>query len=202
MESESAKDIFSDVYSDEWQADFKKKDELLSQHFEKITPEEYYRQIFGSVESPSKLLLKDAGKYKSAKNYSDAEKYSAEHSNVCLYLQSFYKGLPPKYKNVDTCYGFVVELDNVRSACLPALIAKISKIDQQPNMLVSSGNGIHAYYLFSEPFQFYAYTSVISRLEFARYNPTTRRVVMNAIMQVYNRLCDLYEDNNISYKNK
>jgi len=44
MESETANDIFSDVYSDEWQADFRKKEELLSKHFSKITPEEYYRE--------------------------------------------------------------------------------------------------------------------------------------------------------------
>ena len=195
MESETANDIFSDVYSDEWQADFRKKEELLSKHFSKITPEEYYRQIFGSVESPSKLLLQEPGQCKNVKNFKQAEEYLAEHEHVSLYLQSFFKNSLPKIALIDKCFGIVVELDNVRSARLPDLITKISSIDLKPSMLVSSGNGIHLYYLFSEPFDFFSFTSTICMLGYIK-----REDVFEVVKQVYNKLSDLYVDEGIGYK--
>jgi hypothetical protein len=101
----------------------------------------------------------------------------------------------PKIALIDKCFGIVVELDNVRSARLPDLITKISSIDLKPNMLVSSGNGIHLYYLFSEPFDFFSFTSTICMLGYIK-----REDVFEVVKQVYNKLSDLYVDEGIGYK--
>lgn len=195
MESETAKDIFSDVYSNEWQTDFSKKKELLDDSFEKITPEQCYRQIFGDVSMPCKLLVQEIEKTKNAKNFSEVEKYLAEFSGVCVYLQDFFRNLTAKYRNINKYYGFVVDLDNVRSAVLPEIIAKIKTVAHKPNIIVSSGNGIHLYYLFSEPFDFYSYTYVVSMLDYRK-----RQDVFNIVKQVYDKLCDMYEDDRFGYK--
>lgn len=200
MKSGSATEIYSDVYSDEWQKDFREKENTLNCFYEPITPAEYYQRIFGSKECSCNLLLKESGKFKTARNFVEAEKYLADNSEVCLYLQTFYNNIKPTYQYIQKCYGFVVELDNVRSKNMIDLKLKMFDIKFKPNILVSSGNGIHLYYLFSEPFEFYSYTYVISALNFSRYNPTTRRSVMNSVMQVYGKLCDLYEDDSIGYK--
>lgn len=97
----------------------------------------------------------------------------------------------PKIALIDKCFGIVVELDNVRSARLPDLITKISSIDLKPNMLVSSGNGIHLYYLFSEPFDFFSFTSTICMLGYIK-----REDVFEVVKQVYNKLSDLYYSGN------
>ena len=195
MESESAKNIFSDVYSDEWQSDFRKKEELLSSHFDKITPADYYQQVFGDEKVPCKLFVQEIEKYKFAKDFSAVEKYQADFRGVCVYLQSFFRNMTASHRNIDKYYGFVVDLDNVRSAGLPEVIAKIKNTSYKPNIVVSSGNGIHLYYLFSQPFDFYSFTYVVSMLDYRK-----RELVMKVVNQVYDKLCDMYEDDEVGYK--
>ena len=195
MKSGSAKDVFSDVYSDEWQTDFRKKEELLNSHFEKITSADYYQHIFKDVNAPCKLFIQEIDKNRNAKNLCEVEQYLAKFTGVCIYLQDFFKNLTAKHRYIGNYYGFVVDLDNARSDRLPELIDKITKLSHKPNIMVSSGNGIHLYYLFSEPFDFYSYTVAISMFEYRK-----RDEVFDVVKQVYDKLCDLYEDDNMDYK--
>lgn len=194
MQSEAATEIFSDVYSDAWQKDFRAKEGILNDAFESITAAEYYQRIFGSTDNACHLLLKEAGKFKTAKNFKEVEEYLADNNEVCLYLQSF-KNFRPTYRNIRHCYGFVVDLDNVRSACLDELVLKISNMQYKPNILVSSGNGLHLYYLFSEPFNFGAYTEAVSMYEYVKRTET-----FHVVKAVYNKLADFFEGETISYK--
>lgn len=190
---------------------------LLRHSFDEVSPDEFYRDIFGSGEldeenafTPHKYVgvavevtgkKKKNGKYLVRRytitddlNTIDELQYS---SNFCIVAPISYAGKTRKSEFARFMYALCIEVDELRQTKtnewqgLDDLIhqCKNNRIPT-PTYIVSSGNGIHLYYVFKKPIPLFK--NVVNSL--VKY----KRVMTKKIWNKY--ITDLYREKDIQYE--
>lgn len=145
--------------------------EYLTQYFDEVTPKEFYRGIFPTGELQEKGVMND-GKYNAiaieimsddskvhTKRYTitdDLEQIDklVQHKNFILLSPISYCGKSREAKNARFIYALAIDLDGVNKVQnMVDLFHQIDVADflPRPTYVVSSGNGLHLYYVFKEP---------------------------------------------------
>lgn len=152
--------------------------EYLCSNFEEIYAEEFYRDIF-SYDLQEKGVFDD-GKYNGILvevDNSSGEKKILRHTvtndldkirevctrdNFCLMSPISYVGKARKSENARLLYAIAIDLDGIiikdnEPTGLDTLIHQIENISRipKPTYIVSSGTGLHLYYVFEEPIKLY-----------------------------------------------
>jgi len=188
-----------DVNSPEWVLDFESKNQRLGQIYKATPAKEIYRTIFGDLTKELPLFLRDIKKTVVAKDYDDILKYIEEYDTVFVYLQEFMNSYSRAHDSIESLYGFIVDIDGVRSRNLNEIMELIDHAPLKPNLIVSSGNGVHLYYLFEHPFQFYGYTYVTAIASFHANIELSRKGAFNIIKKVHKGVCNWYKKKNQDY---
>ena len=188
-----------DVNTPEWIADFEMKNSILGSLFKETSAIDIYEKMFKDMTVERPLFIGDLEKPKIAKNYDDIQKHIEEYNTVFVYLQEFRKSYSRKHISIDSIYGFIVDIDSVRSHNIQEIIDLIKVAPLKPNIVVSSGNGLHLYYLFDKVFQFYNYTYSIALYSYMANIVANRRSVFKVVKDVYKEVCGWYEKKGSSY---
>lgn len=159
----------------------------LEQYFDEVSPREFYRMIFpegeldtkdsftkgkytGIAVGVSKVKKKD-GRPKT-KRYSvtddlDVVDEVCATDDFCIMSPISYAGKERTSVNARFLYAFAVDLDRIRVNGTEPVglenlwVAQIERMDRipKPTMIVSSGSGLHLYYVLTEPIALFQDTS-------------------------------------------
>jgi hypothetical protein len=149
-----------DFKSPHWIQDYCEKNDLLSQTYEEVDPADIYIELFGSLEKKCTLLLDpdDESKIRViSQKYEDILETVMVRDTVFFYPQFFYSGptydpklqYRKKKENLTGLNCFIVDLDKADINRLPSVIEMVKDLPIQPNYIISTGGGIHLYYVFS-----------------------------------------------------
>lgn len=152
--------------------------DYLAQYFDEISPLDFYRDIF-SFDFQKKGMMED-GKYNgiiveifkddfekriyrhTVTSDLDKIKEVVSRNNFCLMSPISYIGKTRESVNARLLYALAIDLDGVRvidndPIGLRTLFHQINKINRLPNptYIVSSGTGLHLYYVFKKPLMLY-----------------------------------------------
>jgi hypothetical protein len=145
--------------------------EYLSTYFDEVSPMEFYRGIFPEGELQKKgasgdlkynaiaVELLPKGEKRNTKRYTitdDLEKINelVEHDNFILLSPISYVGRSREAKNARFIYALAIDLDGVKKeGNMIDLFHQIQNVSYLPcpTYVVSSGNGLHIYYVFEKP---------------------------------------------------
>ncbi len=154
----------------------------LDKHFDRVEPKEFYRDIFDNdLQKKGKEYYND-GRYvgiavevgkdeegnKKVLRHTitdDLDKIDemCSRNNFCLMSPISYVGKTRSSENARVLYAIAVDLDGIRidesgyAIGLHEMFYQIEKIDRlpKPTYIVSSGTGIHLYYVLEEPLLLY-----------------------------------------------
>lgn len=188
------------VYTTEWAQDFDVKNKILEQRYTAITAQEVYNIIFGDLTIERPLFLRDIKKPVIAKGYDEIVKYIEEYDTVFVYLQEFRKSYSRGHESIDIIYALVVDLDGVRSHNLHEVLELVESAPLKPNLIVSSGNGVHLYYLLEEPFPFYDFTYATAFASYSANIVLSRKGAFNLIKRIHRNVCNWYRKKDQDYK--
>ncbi len=140
--------------------------EYLYNYFDEVTPKEFYRDVF-PVGSLEKKGVYEKGKYnaiavKINKKHINRYIVTDELSQIDTLLKSkdfiiispiTYCGRTRKSENARFLYGLAIDLDGIETEQhIRDLFFQIeNEVQPKPTYVVSSGSGVHLYYLFKEP---------------------------------------------------
>lgn len=173
----------------------------LYNFYEEVNPKEFYRFIFKEGELQNKGIYEE-GKYngiiievsneKRKNNKSkilrhtltdDLDKINEviKRDNFCLMSPISYVGKTRESRNARILYALTIDLDgvivkeNVNPIGLKTLFHQIHNIDRIPNptFIVSSGTGLHLYYVFDRPIMLFP--NVIK--EFQKYKRRLTQII-------------------------
>lgn len=162
-------------------------EEWLDRYFDELSPREFYRMIFPEGELDTKDSF-TKGKYTGiavgvskekkkdgrpkTKRYSvtddlDAVDEVCATDDFCIMSPISYAGKERTSKNARFLYAFAVDLDKIRVKGTEPVglknlwLAQIEKVHRipKPTMIVSSGSGLHLYYVLTEPIALFQDTS-------------------------------------------
>ncbi len=153
------------------------RSQYLRKYFDEVEPEEFYRYIFGNGELQDKGIY-EKGKYNGIAIEMTTEKrkngkpkilrYSitndldiidelVTHDNFILMSPVSYAGKTREGKNARMIYALAIDLDGVNTdQQISDLFYQMdgrgpSNHLPEPTYVVSSGNGVHLYYIFEKP---------------------------------------------------
>ena len=145
--------------------------DYLAQYFDEVTPKEFYRSIFPMGELQEKGVMNDR-KYNAiaievmpddseiqTKRYTITDDLDqidklVKHKNFILLSPISYCGKSRESVNARFIYALAIDLDGVNKVQNMAdLFHQMDVADflPRPTYVVSSGNGLHIYYVFKEP---------------------------------------------------
>ena len=138
-----------------WIEELSYKNSMLDNEFEPATQEELYVDLLGSIDTKCDLLLNRAFK-RSGVKFNELQSYIDENHNVFIYTQSFDTYFrdtyyPKCYEALQNWYAIVVDVDDVRSEHLESILYKIKAAPIKPNYILSTGGGLHLYYMLRQP---------------------------------------------------
>lgn len=194
------KTVKMDINTPEWVQDFEIKKQMLGQRYMATEAQEIYNIIFGDLTKERPLFLRDIKKPIIAKGYKDILKYIEEYDTVFVYLQEFRKSYSRAHSSIDSMYALVVDLDGVRAHNLHEVIELVEKAPLKPNLIVSSGNGVHLYYLLKEPFPFYCFTYVSAIASYDANIQLSRKGAFKVIKEIHKAICSWYRKPDQDYK--
>ena len=167
------------------------KEYFLEKHFQEVGYKEFYRDIFpvGTFENKGKYedgkyngiaveIHNDKGGGQRTFRHiitDDLERIDSmvDRDNFCLMSPISYAGCHRTQKNARYLYALVIDLDGIKTKSnITVLMEQIEKGEKlkkivwglpKPTYLVSSGTGIHIYYVFKKPIPMYK--SYINELE-------------------------------------
>lgn len=145
--------------------------DYLEQYFDEVSPRQFYRGIFPQGELQEKGVTGDM-KYnaiaievlpkeskRNTKRYTITDDLDmidelVEHENFILLSPISYVGKSREAKNARFIYALAIDLDGVKKEeNMVDLFHQIEVAEflPRPTYIVSSGNGLHIYYVFQEP---------------------------------------------------
>lgn len=153
--------------------DYRDKQEILSRALTKVTPREFYDDIFPDKDLERKghpddrhanMIIAYRVPLESGKSMmrneivfagKDGLKNAAENKFALCGLCTF-SGKRRTAVNARLCYGFAFDLDGVgKEECETFLLGVSIKKLPCPQYIVNSGHGLHIYYLFQNPVPLY-----------------------------------------------
>lgn len=164
--------------------------DYLSTYYEELEPVEFYRLVFGTGELQEQGIYGD-GKFNAIavevtntlkKNGKPVVKRHTitddllkidelcERDNFCLMSPISYVGKERNSDNARVLYALAIDLDGIKikndtPVGLYDLIHQMKEVERLPvpSVIVSSGTGIHLYYIFNEPINLYP--NVVKQLQ-------------------------------------
>ena len=168
---------FSGLTAEERRQDFKEKDEILGEKYERILPEVFYSDFlfhdmrewefqpsiimyeFGETEGERKWKRK-AVRIEEITDYCDRNDVAV---NPCGYYNNF-----PRKKLMRCVYAFVMDVDEVRPKTLEFLLSMIERGDiVRPTVITNSGSGIHFMYILDHALEVGQREKYLKNLELA-----------------------------------
>ncbi len=141
--------------------EFEKKNALLDALCEKLSPYDFYEEIFFDSEIPVPLRhIGESGKFGVEKlDLFDAVDKAQGIENVVLSPCTYGRSNYPKRMLLQNIYAFVVDLDYVSAYMLQSLLLSDWKDKNNlkmpiPTMIVNSGAGVHLYFHLVEPLSY------------------------------------------------
>jgi uncharacterized protein (DUF1499 family) len=190
-----------------WIDDFCHKQSILDSKYAQVSPEILYAAVMGSIDAPCTLLIKELlrRKVRIAKNYGEVVQCCQEYKNVLFYAKEFNKTSSVGMRFVVHLNALIIDIDEVRSHNIGVALAKIDACPVKPNYIVSSGNGLHLYYVLNEKFDFMNYTCgmaiirQVKRVVVTGKKPKKYKIsTADKIKDVYSAMIGWVDD--ISYK--
>ena len=145
------------------------KNEILNKYCKKVTAEELYTHLFGTLDIEGPFFFKDrAGKdnNKGTNRIYKLEEAIKEYKNtksISVCACRFYKN-KILMQFINDVYAIVIDADSVTSKRLDSIFqngfelklsdTKTHKLPK-PTYIVNSGTGIHLYYVFNEPIPYF-----------------------------------------------
>lgn len=154
-------------------------EEWLNQFFDEVTPREFYREIFPTGELQTKgeytkgkynAIAVEVTREKKKNGKPKIKRYTitddldmidqlCESDNFCLCSPLSYCGKERFSSNSRFCYAIAVDLDKIRivdgkpNGLLNLWNGHIEELERipKPTFVVSSGTGLHLYYVFDSP---------------------------------------------------
>ena len=168
------------------------REQYLSQFFDELEPKDFYRMLFPVGELQEKGVMND-GKYNAiavevlpkeseriSKRYTitdDLEMVDEllEHENFILMSPITYIGKSRESTNARLIYALAIDLDGVtKETHMIDLFhqIKVAEFLPKPTVIVSSGNGLHVYYIFQEPIP--CFPNIVKQLAKLKHNLTKK----------------------------
>ena len=168
------------------------REQYLNQYFDEIAPKDFYRFIFPKGELQEKGVMNDM-KYnaiavevlpkeskQNSKRYTitdDLEKIDEllEHDNFILMSPISYVGKTRESVNARFIYALAIDLDGVtKQTHMIDLFHQIKVVEfiPCPTFIVSSGNGLHLYYVFEQPIP--CFKNIVQQLAKLKNNLTRK----------------------------
>lgn len=168
------------------------RESYLNQYFDEISPKDFYRSIFPKGELQEKGVMNDfkfnaiAVELLPESNERNVKRYTItddldiidellQHDNFILMSPISYIGKTRESKNARYIYALAIDLDGVtKKMNMVDLFHQIEIADflPRPTFTVSSGNGLHLYYVFEQPVP--CYKNVVQQLERMKHNLTKK----------------------------
>lgn len=167
----------------QWIKWYSKKEEILSATYKEVEPKEFYRELFpeGSLQRRNSMddglgnamvdiLVEYPNERRYTRKYTMTDDLEAirymhpmrethEANRLCLCSPVSYYGTEKSNQKAHELFAVVLDLDYVGPQQLKNVIKQIKNHSRcmPPNFLVSSGRGLHLYYLLKEPIPCYKY---------------------------------------------
>lgn len=168
------------------------RENYLEKYFDEISPRDFYRGIFPQGELQEKGATGDwrynaiaievlpQGSRRNTKRYTitddlDMINELVEHENFILLSPISYVGKSREAVNARFIYALAVDLDGVKKEeNMIDLFHQIEFADflPRPTYIVSSGNGLHLYYVFQEPIP--CFKNITDQLAKLKHNLTKK----------------------------
>lgn len=184
-----------DCKSDLWVEDFYKKYHILKSLYEESFQEDLYVDIYGGLDK--KCNLRADGMKHNGILFDSLLDYVQDYKEVFIYPQDFEHFFKGMYNNrsvpaVKSFKCFVVDIDNVPSNKLMEVISRINKVEIKPNYIVSTGYGLHLYFIFNE--RHYMKGSIGILADFDDKSLGKKCYIQNMVYdeELYKRYTDIY----------
>lgn len=168
------------------------REEYLGKFFEEVSPKEFYRDIFPEGELQEKGVTGDmrynaiaievlpADDKKNTRRYTitddlDMVDELITHKNFILLSPISYVGKSRDAANARFIYALAIDLDGVnKETNMVDLFHQIEYAEflPRPTYIVSSGNGLHIYYVFKEPIP--CFKNITDQLSKLKHNLTKK----------------------------
>ena len=141
----------------------KEKNAFLEAAFGELFPREFYGTVFPDCEREYVAVIAEMknsrgkpGTYKNIKGFDALMDIACSRSDVFVPPASFFHGCYRR-ATLENLFAFVVDLDYVSASAAGWLARKVKLLDAalRPTAIVNSGNGLHLYYVLSEPLACY-----------------------------------------------
>lgn len=183
------------------------REEYLQQYCDELSPLEFYREVFpeGELQRADEsgnwkgnalaVELLPKGKGRSVKRYTIGDDLRMveellEHENFILISPIGYVGKSREAKNARYIYALAIDLDGVETeGNMRDLFYQMdgngpSDYLPKPTSIVSSGNGLHIYYVFQEPIP--CFKNIVEQMSKLKHEITRK---------LWNGFVTRYEDN-------
>ena len=135
--------------------EFAEKNDILAECGEWLSPWDFYDLLFEGIQDGERVMVIEAGKRFVSLPLEQMLEFSLGRDDVYISPAIYYQN---RYKSsfLDKLFAIAVDIDNVYPRMLSRLMRSVSNGEYPiPTMITNSGNGVHFYYVFTEPVRTY-----------------------------------------------